>query len=189
MYLPDLDHAIETLEKGNVIAYPTEAVWGLGCDPYQEQAFNKILKLKQRPIEKGVILLSDTIERIEDLLAPLDPKIRAQIIESWHPQIATQRATTWLLPISDAIPAWIYGQHDRVAIRVTQHALCQQICQKFDHLIVSTSANPAGLSPAKTAQQVQDYFAEKVDILKGDLGLSPEPSRILDAVTGQVIRA
>ena len=185
----DLQLAVETLRKGDVLAYPTEAVWGLGCDPYQEQAFNKILKLKQRPIEKGVILLSENIERIEDLLAPLDQHIRKQIIESWQPLKAQQRATTWLLPVSDAIPKWIYGQHDRVAIRVTQHPLCQQLCKAADHLIVSTSANPAGLSPAISSIEVEQYFHNQVTILNGSLGESPEPSRILDAVTGQIIRA
>lgn len=189
MSFSDLEQAIETLKTGNVLAYPTEAVWGLGCDPNQEQAFNKILQLKQRPIEKGVILLSESIERIEDLLAPLDTTIREQIIASWQPHTASQRATTWLLPISDAIPAWIYGQHDRVAIRVTQHPLCKQLCEAFDGLVVSTSANPAGLAPAINAQEVLNYFGHQVQILHGNVGQSPKPSRILDAVTGEVIRA
>lgn len=183
-----LDDAVETLKKGEVLAYPTEAVWGLGCDPYQQHAFNKILTLKQRPIEKGVILLSESIARIEGLLAPLDSHIRQQIIASWQPNVATQRASTWLLPVSESIPAWIYGKHDRVAIRVTQHPLCKQLCQAFDGMIVSTSANPAGLAPAKTAQQVQHYFGPHLNLLLGEIGQSPEPSRIIDAVTGQVIR-
>ena len=185
----NLQGAVEALQQGNVLAYPTEAVWGLGCDPRQEQAFNKILKLKQRPIEKGVILLAESIDRVAPLLAQLDTNIQQQIIASWQPLKAQQRATTWLLPISDAIPAWIYGKHDRVAIRVTQHPLCQQLCQHFDGLIVSTSANPAGLTPAKSADEVEQYFSQDVAIFDGDLGESPEPSRILDAVTGQVIRA
>lgn len=189
MYLPDLETAVETLKRGDVLAYPTEAVWGLGCDPYQEQAFNKILQLKERPIEKGVILLSESIERIEDLLADLSPDIREKVIHSWQPKHAQQRATTWLLPVADAIPRWIYGQHDRVAVRVTQHPICQNICARFDGLIVSTSANPAGLAPAKTAQHVRAYFGDQLQILEGDLGQSHEPSRILDAVTGAVIRA
>lgn len=189
MYLVDLDQAIQVLRCGDVLAYPTEAVWGLGCDPYQQQAFEKILVLKQRPIEKGVILLSESIERVEPLLTMLDTDIRAQVIASWQRQHHYTRATTWLLPVHTNIPAWIYGQHDRVAIRVTQHVLCQQICAKFDNLVVSTSANPAGLSPATTAQQVADYFPADLAILSGELGQSPEPSRILDAVTGQVIRA
>ncbi|KAA8732089.1 tRNA threonylcarbamoyladenosine biosynthesis protein RimN [Acinetobacter qingfengensis] len=185
----DLDQAIACLKQGNVLAYPTEAVWGLGCDPAQQQAFEKILKLKQRPIEKGVILLSESIARIEPLLSILDPDIRQQVVASWQNSNDQQRATTWLLPIQPAIPTWIYGKHDRVAIRVTQHPLCQQLCAAFDGMVVSTSANPAGSTPAKTAQQVANYFSGQISILSGNLGHSPEPSRILDAVTGQLIRA
>ena len=190
MYPVDFHHAIEVLRHGQVLAYPTEAVWGLGCDPYQEAAFAKILALKQRPIEKGVILLSECIERIEPLLAQLEPTIRQQIIQSWQTSAQNTRATTWLLPTDASIPAWIYGQHDRVAIRVTQHPLCQQLCHAFNGLIVSTSANPAGQAPAKDSQQLASYFAnDPLAYLAGQLGDSPLPSKIMDAVTGQVIRA
>lgn len=184
----DLHQAVQTLQQGCVLAYPTEAVWGLGCDPKQQSAFETILTLKQRPIEKGVILLSESIERVEPLLTGLESNIRQQVIVSWQQQIQ-QRAITWLLPISPHIPAWIYGQHDRVAIRVTQHDLCRQLCRGLNDFIVSTSANPAGLPPATSIEHVQQYFQNKVPILNGELGSSPEPSRIIDAVTGQVIRA
>ncbi len=186
MTLIELEQAVSHLKQGEVIAYPTEAVWGLGCDPFQQSAFEKILTLKQRPIEKGVILLSDSIERVEPLLSNFDHAIRAQIIDSWQNQ-TEQQATTWLLPITDNIPAWIYGQHDRVAIRVTQHHLCQQLCYYFDNFIVSSSANPAGQTPAKTLQQVMSYFPN-THVLAGELGKSTAPSRILDAVTGKIIR-
>lgn len=186
MTLIELEQAVNHLKQGEVIAYPTEAVWGLGCDPFQQTAFDKILTLKQRPIEKGVILLSDNIERVEPLLADLDQSIRNQIIDSWQNQ-TKQQATTWLLPITDDIPAWIYGQHDRVAIRVTQHHLCQQLCYHFDNFIVSSSANPAGQTPATSQQQVSAYFPNTF-ILAGELGKSTAPSRILDAVTSKVIR-
>lgn len=185
----NLEQAIYTLKQGDVLAYPTEAVWGLGCDPRQEHAFQKILTLKQRPIEKGVILLSESIERVEPLLVGLDTTIRNQVIASWEKSAHNQRAHTWLLPTNDEIPAWIYGDHDRVAIRVTNHSLCQQLCRSLDDFVVSTSANPAGLSPATSASEVQKYFSDQVAILSGELGDSPEPSRIVDAVTGQVIRA
>ena len=184
----NLEQAIHILKQGDVLAYPTEAVWGLGCDPRQEDAFRKILKLKQRPIEKGVILLSESIDRVEPLLADLDTTIRDQVIASWEKSSHNQRAHTWLLPINSEIPAWIYGDHDRVAIRVTNHSLCQQLCRSLDDFVVSTSANPAGLSPAMNALEVQKYFSDAVAILSGELGDSPEPSRIVDAVTGQVIR-
>lgn len=188
-----LDEAVHHLQSGQVLLYPTEAVWGLGCDPYQQQAFEKLLLLKKRPLEKGVILLSESIARIEPLLAPLEPQIRNKVIASWQHPVEKNRAITWLLPISSAIPPWIYGQHDRVAIRVTQHTLCQRLCAGFDSLIVSTSANPAGQDPATDLHQLEHYFAQHsfadLAILTGKIGQNRHASRIVDAVTGQVIRA
>ena len=181
--------AAHCLKQGQVLAYPTEAVWGLGCDPYNEQAFLEILRLKQRPIEKGVILLAASIHQVEPLLVDLAPDIREQVIASWTNRSADERATTWLLPATDEIPAWIKGNHPKVAVRVTTHPLCVALCNAFDGFIVSTSANPAGLSPARSLQEATQYFAQELNYLNGDLGLSQAPSRILDAETGAVIRA
>ncbi|OTG85117.1 L-threonylcarbamoyladenylate synthase [Acinetobacter sp. ANC 4648] len=180
--------AAQILHTGEVLAYPTEAVWGLGCDPYNESAFLEILRLKQRPIEKGVILLAGQISQIEHLLLNLDPHIRSQVIESWTPRSQLDRATTWLLPADHNIPEWIKGQHTQVAVRVTNHPLCIALCNAFNGFIVSTSANPAGLEPARSLQQASQYFGSELNYLNGDLGLSHEPSKIIDAVTGSIIR-
>ncbi|MCP5575746.1 Sua5/YciO/YrdC/YwlC family protein, partial [Klebsiella pneumoniae] len=99
--------AAQILRQGKVLAYPTEAVWGLGCDPMNEQAFLEILRLKQRPIEKGVILLAGQLTQVEHLLENLEPKIRQQVIETWTHRTQTERATTWLLPADESIPQWI----------------------------------------------------------------------------------
>ena len=189
MITTSVTEAAECLKQGHVLAYPTEAVWGLGCDPYNQQAFLEILRLKQRPIEKGVILLAANLTQVESLLTNLDDKIRAQVIESWTHQDPTQRATTWLLPATKEIPAWIKGNHPKVAVRVTNHPLCVALCSAFDRFIVSTSANPAGLEPARSLQEAMQYFQQDLNYLNGDLGLSCQPSRILDAETGAVIRA
>ena len=181
--------AAQTLKQGKVLAYPTEAVWGLGCDPFNEQAFNEILRLKQRPIEKGVILLAGQISQVEHLLKGIDPTIREKIIQSWTQRANNERATTWLLPADDHIPQWIKGDHPQVAVRVTNHPLCIALCNAFNGFIVSTSANPAGLEPARSLQDANQYFGAQLDYLNGDLGLSREPSKIIDASTGTVIRA
>ena len=181
--------AAQFLKQGQVLTYPTEAVWGLGCDPYNERAFQDILALKQRPIEKGVILLAGHIDQVEHLLDKLTPPLRQQVITSWTNRQAAERATTWLLPTDPSIPKWITGQHPLVAVRVTTHPICVELCHAFDGYIVSTSANPAGLSPAQNIDEVQNYFGVSVQYLTGDLGLSQEPSRILNALTGEVIRA
>lgn len=182
-----LDQAVACLQQGRVLAYPTEAVWGLGCDPMQQQAFEKILALKQRPINKGVILLSDSIARVEPMLAFVDASMRKQVLASWQNPTST-RACTWLLPIDASIPSWIYGEHDRVAVRVTQHPLCQQLCRAFDGLIVSTSANPANQAAASSAGEVLDYFGTQVEILAGELGSNRQASQIIDAISGAIIR-
>lgn len=181
--------AAQGLAQGKVLAYPTEAVWGLGCDPYNEAAFSEILRLKQRPIEKGVILLAGQISQVEHLLKHLDADIRQQVIQSWSHSANQDRAITWLLPADDSIPTWIKGNHPQVAVRVTHHPLCIALCNAFNGFIVSTSANPAGLIPARSIQEANQYFAATIDYLNGDLGLSQEPSKIIDASTGEVIRA
>jgi L-threonylcarbamoyladenylate synthase len=189
MITTSVAEAAHCLKQGQVLAYPTEAVWGLGCDPYNEQAFLQILALKQRPIEKGVILLAAHLNQVESLLTPLNAKIRAQVEASWTNRSATERAITWLLPATEQIPTWIKGNHPKVAVRVTTHPLCVALCNTFGGFIVSTSANPAGLEPARSLQDAMQYFPQELHYLNGDLGLSHEPSRILDAETGAVIRA
>ncbi|POU16452.1 Sua5/YciO/YrdC/YwlC family protein [Acinetobacter schindleri] len=191
MITTSVAEAATFLKQGQVLAYPTEAVWGLGCDPHNEQAFHQILQLKQRPIEKGVILLAGHISQVEHLLEALTPEIRERVVASWTNRSVSERATTWLLPASEDIPAWIKGNHPKVAVRVTTHPLCMALCQAFGGYIVSTSANPAGLNPALSLQDAKQYFkeSESLNYLNGDLGLSQEPSKIIDAVTGEVIRA
>ena len=189
MITTSVTEAAECLKQGKVLAYPTEAVWGLGCDPFNELAFKEILKLKQRPIEKGVILLAGHLNQVEHLLEKLDPTIQEQVINSWKNQSKSDRATTWLLPADKYIPQWIKGDHPQVAVRVTNHPQCIALCNAFQGFIVSTSANPAGLSPARSLQDVNHYFKNELNYLNGDLGSCKEPSRIIDALTGDVIRA
>lgn len=185
--LLDLPQAIQTLHNGQVLAYPTEAVWGLGCDPYNQQAFEQILNLKNRPIEKGVILIAASLEQVEPFLQGLSTEQVAQMQQSWN-ITEQQRATTWLVPLTKAVPAWISGQHNRVAIRVTTHPLVRQLCTGFGGAIVSTSANPAGLQPAKSSVEIRHYFGEQLAVLDGPLGQSSAPSKIMDIVSGQVLR-
>lgn len=189
MITSSISEAAQLLKQGQVLAYPTEAVWGLGCDPFNEQAFQEILELKHRPVEKGVILLAGHLQQVEHLLQDLDTEIRQQVVATWSNRLETERATTWLLPADQSIPTWIKGQHPLVAVRVTTHPLCMALCQQFGGFIVSTSANPASLAPAQRLDDAQAYFGNNLNYLQGDLGLSREPSRILNALTGEVVRA
>ncbi len=188
MITTSVAEAAQFLAQGKVLAYPTEAVWGLGCDPYNEAAFAEILRLKQRPIEKGVILLASQMSQIEHLLQNIDSEILKQVIASWSNPSNQERAITWLLPADASIPHWIKGNHPKVAVRVTHHPQCIALCNAFQSFIVSTSANPAGLTPARSIQDASLYFGSELNYLNGDLGLSQQPSKIIDALTGEIIR-
>lgn len=179
----NLDLVREKIRQGEVIAYPTEAVFGLGCDPFNQQAVDKILTLKQRPVEKGLILVAADAQALQDLVELNDQAWSSKVLQSW--QDSTQ-AITWLIPKKPACPDWISGQHDTVAVRVSHHPLVRELCG--DGVLVSTSANPAGLDPAMNCQQVKDYFSDQVFCVEGALGGLSQPSQIWDAQTDQRLR-
>ncbi|MBC7751755.1 MAG: Sua5/YciO/YrdC/YwlC family protein [Candidatus Saccharibacteria bacterium] len=181
-----LDLAVSALRDGQVIAYPTEAVWGLGCDPWNEQAVLQILRLKQRPVEKGVILIASDIQQIEPFLERLTSDQRDMVIASWKDESAP--ATTWLVPLTAEVPKWISGEHQQVAVRVTKHLQTQALCRAFGRPIVSTSANPSGEPSALDSAMVRAYFGNQVFVLEGATGGATQPSVIRDVGTGTVLR-
>ncbi len=185
MYPLRIQRAASCLQSGGIIAYPTEGVWGLGCDPFNEDAVRKLLRIKQRPMEKGLILVAGSIKQIEPLLKNLDAPQTNLLAKSWPGPV------TWLLPDPDQlIPPWIKGKFTSVAIRVSAHPSVVQLCSAFGGVIVSTSANPAELAPARTRLRVMTWFDDSLDyILPGKLGGQRGPSKIHDLVTASVIRS
>ncbi|WP_404366307.1 L-threonylcarbamoyladenylate synthase [Marinobacter sp.] len=179
-----LDRARRTVHRGGVIAYPTEGVWGLGCDPWNPDAVEEILELKQRPAHKGLILVAASTDQIEFLLAPLDPEMRERATRHWPGPV------TCLLPDpEDRVPFLVKGDHSAIAVRVSDHPVVKALCEAAGQPLVSTSCNPAGRPPARHGWQVRRYFGQgQVHIVPGALGGNRKPSRILDIVTGQWLR-
>nr|WP_136250670.1 Sua5/YciO/YrdC/YwlC family protein [Ningiella ruwaisensis] len=169
---------------GRVFAYPTEAVYGLGCDPLNEEAVNEILRLKQRPVEKGMILIAQSVEQILPFIEfdRLPVNTQQQIVDSWPGPV------TWLIPKSVKTPYFISGDSDLVAVRVTTHKLVQQMCWSVASPLVSTSANPATEEPARSKEEVQAYFNTDVIIIDGELGEQKKPSTIINSLTMETIR-
>ncbi|MFL0800987.1 MAG: threonylcarbamoyl-AMP synthase [Agarilytica sp.] len=183
MFPIKLQRCVEALAQGEVIAYPTEAVWGLGCDPFNHQAVSKILALKSRPEKKGLILVAAKIAHFEFLLDGLQPDRREMLEMSWPGH------TTWLVPHKHRVPHILSGQHDTIALRVSEHPIIQGLCNYFGGPIVSTSANPQGLRPATSQFKARHYFAKKrVIFAPGQVGAASKPSKIVDLTTGTVIR-
>lgn len=167
----------EILRSGGVIAYPTEAVYGLGCDPWNEKALQRILTLKKRPVEKGVLLIAASFSQIADLIV---------FPTRWEEmqKYAENHNVTWIFKTQkNKIPAWISGKNENtVAIRITKHQIAKDLASSFGKPIVSTSANVANFPPAKTIAELQKYFGDQLDaIVPGALGNSLTTSEIIDA--------
>lgn len=175
----------EVLLSDGVIAYPTEAVWGLGCDPWNRDAVLKLLGIKKRPVKKGVILIAASEDQIAPLLTNLTEEQRALLSGSWPGPF------TWLLPDPNKwTPDWIRGQFSTVAVRVSDHPVVKALCEKAGRPLVSTSANLAGEPPLMTQEAVSEQLGDQLDlIIAGKTGISTEPSEIRDLQSGQLIRA
>jgi len=181
--------AARAIRSGGVIAYPTEAVWGLGCDPWNEQACSDLMQVKQRPSEKGMILIAGSMAQFGSLLTTLTPETQQLLQQGWA-NSKQQGAVTYLVPDEhNLVPKWIKGSHQQVAIRVSHHYLVKQLCEALNMPIVSTSANLAGRPAARSRLQVEKHLGQNIDyILPGRLGGARQPSRIIDLLSGQVRR-
>ena len=182
----ELDAAAALLRGGGVLAYPTEAVFGLGCDPHDSRAFERVFALKQRPPAQGVLLIAADFEQVERYidLATVPEGVLRQVRSSWP------GPHTWIFPRTAEVPAWVAGGHDGIALRVTAHPPAAALCRAFGGALVSTSANPHGSAPARERRTVLDYFGDALDgVFDAPLGEASRPTTIRDALTGVIIRA
>src|SRR5690606_28187690 len=180
---PDIQATAQAIADGGVVAYPTEAVWGLGCDPNNVEAIQRLLAIKDRPQHKGLILVAASIAQLEPYLQRLSPEQRQTLEQGWPGPI------TWLVPDEEAASPWVRGEHNSVALRVSAHPVVAGLCQAYGGPIVSTSANRRLDPPARAAGAVRRYFPEERAALSpGEVGEAAEPSEIRDLLTGIVLR-
>jgi L-threonylcarbamoyladenylate synthase len=182
--MPDaIESAVAVLKQGGIIAYPTEAVFGLGCDPDDDAALNRLLSLKQRPAEKGLIIIAASLEQLKPYIKPLTEDQKHKLLASWPGRV------TWLIPVKQNVSRLLVGQHDSIAARVTAHPVASELCNQYGKPLVSTSANLSGLEPARTVSEVKKQFANNVDfIVDGEVDLTGKPSEIRDLISDKVIR-
>jgi len=178
-----IEQAAKCLKAGEIIAYPTEAVYGLGCDPANERALKSILAMKNRSPEAGFILIADSFERFSPYVGDTSKEDLSVALATWPGPV------TWLFPRAEGVPDILAGEHATIALRVTAHPVCRMLCSAFGGPIVSTSANPSGSAPAKTPHRVVQYFPETLaGIVEGSLGGRSRTSEIRDLATGKLIR-
>lgn len=175
--------AVRQLRKGGLVAYPTEAVYGLGCDPLSLQAVNRLLELKKRPATKGLILIAADFRQIERFMTLPSSVIRDTLLASWPGPV------TWIVPASHWVPGWLQRPDGTIAVRVTAHKPAAALCSAFGGPIISTSANPSGAPPARTRLKTLQYFSgADLFFVPGVTGGLNQPTAIYDARTGDRVR-
>jgi len=178
-----LKRAAEILRAGGIVAYPTEGVYGLGCDPDDADAVRRLLRLKRRPERKGLILIGAALEHLRPYLREPEPAVMERVLASWPGPV------TWLMPARETTPRWLTGGSQRIAVRVTAHPLAAALCRRYGGALVSTSANVGGRPAARDALGVRRCLGGQVDfVLPGAVGGAPGPSEIRDALTERVVR-
>lgn len=176
--------AVQKIKLGEVIAYPTEAVFGLGCDPLSCEAVHHLLALKKRRVEKGLILIAYSLVQLEPYLL-LNDKIMRRVQKTWPGPV------TWIIPAQNWVPKWLTGEHSSLAVRVTAHPLVRQLCQTYGGAIISTSANTSNLSPATKSWQVFKRLGlegKTLYVLTGEIGGLSNVTAIYNALNNQQIR-
>lgn len=176
-----LRQVAQVIGNGGVVAYPTESIWGLGCNPFDAAAVESLLWLKQRPIHKGLIVLVDHLPAA--IAARLNTAQKKQLCDSWP------GPNTWLVPNCDVFSDWITGGSDEVALRHTAHAPAAKLCTAAGGALVSTSANITGSLPCRAQWQVQKHFGSQLSaVLSGPLGNNKQPTTIRRLLTGETLR-
>lgn len=179
--ISEFNEARQFLDDGKIIAYPTEAVYGLGCDPFNQLAVERILALKQRPVSKGFILLIADWPQLVPLVSDVPEHLLHAVRNTWPGPV------TWVFPKSTIIPNWLSGDQNTVAIRMSAHPIARRLC--VDRPVVSTSANISGHEPAVDIQGLGAQFPDGIDaVLAGNLGDACQPSAIYDVLSGQRLR-
>lgn len=178
-----LSDAANAMRAGGIIAYPTESCFGLGCDPSNISALRRLLGLKNRKRDKGLILIASTVEQLESWVDIRSSKQYRDIMSSWPGPY------TWVVPAAKPLDRWLVGQHSGVAVRVTAHTVAANLCTLFGGPIVSTSANIQGRPALKSALQVGNYFGSRLQsLVRGKIGDRLNPTEIKDGMSGHLVR-
>ena len=175
-------HIAAHLKRGGLIAYPTESCYGLGCDPRNRNAVLRLLKLKQRPQSKGLILIAGKYAQLAPYLQPLTTAEQTVLKNDGA------QAITYLMPAKLSVPRWLRGAHDTLAVRLTAHREAATLCNTLNIALVSTSANRSGAKPARTYAQCSRLFGKRVWVLPGKVGARKKPSTIRAWTSGKIIR-
>ena len=163
----DIKNAVETMRKGGVILYPTDTVWGIGCDATNEEAVRRVYAIKQRDDSKALICLVDSDARMQRYFRQV-PDVAWQLIDSLKsasddsPSGAV-KPTTLILDGAVNLAPNLIAEDGSVGIRITNEPFSKELCYRFQKAIVSTSANISGEPAAQNYQDIDPRILEAVD--------------------------
>lgn len=179
----ELSSALSLLHAGEIIAVPTESVYGLTVDPANEHALRALLTLKKRDPTKGFIMVASNLDALSAWIDPFTPEMAARILPLWPGPY------TWVVPAKLGVSPLLSGKHTSLAVRLTAHPVMRALCDAFGGALVSTSANCEGQPPARSMAELESAFgAQCPAVLTGALGDLSAPTPIYDGLTGSVIR-
>jgi L-threonylcarbamoyladenylate synthase len=182
MALASIDQVAAHFKRGGVIAYPTESCFGLGCDPLNRNSVLCVLRLKQRPQRKGLILIASHYRQVARFIKPLTYAEQAILKQEGA------HAVTCLMPVKPSCPRWLRGAHDTLAVRLTAHPVAAGLCRALGTALVSTSANVGGHKPARTYAECSRRFGRRALVLPGRVGRRKRPSTIRSWADGRILR-
>ncbi len=181
-----IDSAVAALSRGEVIGLPTETLFGLAADPVNSLAMAQIVRLKQRPPEKGFIVLVGNQEQLDQLILPPSPLALQLMARFWPGPL------TLVLPARPELSTLITGHTGYVAVRISPAPQVVALLALWRRPLISTSANPAGEPTPQTAEQVRRLWpTENLLVLDGVISADAHPSTVLqvDGAEAQLLRA
>lgn len=175
-----LAHAVAVLRRGGVIIYPTDTIYGLGCDITNKKAVERILKLKGRDAKKPMSILCADLKHLSDYAIPTRSAYR--IMKRLLPG-----PYTVVLFASRAVPKLLVTKQKTVGIRVPDHAVARALVKALGNPIITTSVNLAGAKPMDDPKKIAHEFGEKVDCIIDAGRVSGEPSTVLDLTSDEPV--
>lgn len=180
----EIKKTLEVLRSGGVILYPTDTVWGLGCDATNEQAVKRIFEIKQRADAKAMLVLVDNSGRLSSYVDEV-PDIAWDLIEM------AEKPLTIIYPEAKNLAPNLLAEDKSVGIRVTNEDFSKQLCAQFRKPIVSTSANVSGEPTPSNFSQISDKIKASVDYVvnyRQDEQSQPKPSSIIKLGKGGIFQ-
>jgi len=155
-FIPDIDHSLQVLKRGGLILYPTDTIWGIGCDATNETAVQKIFTLKRRPEKKSMIILLADARDILKYVSQPDPRI-FNFLET------VEKPTTVIYEGAVGLAESLIPDDGTIAIRLVHDAFCKQLIRRFRKPIVSTSANISGEPAPRYFDEISEVVISEVD--------------------------